>query len=129
MNTMPMHDVAVDHDWHEVGRVMGASAGHVVARCCRNCGAKSRMLDLTTDEKTHRDRIPPEEFIRSLNRDAEQPAETIELQFRESLNGTCYPTKEDLRYHFTKRYNGNIKFENTPFGWLKLWATRHTRIR
>ena len=132
MISKPMHEIEIDHDWREVSRVDFGTSSEIATMRCADCGAENQVLHLESSEKMHENLESREEqiaYLKRTNIQFKQLGETIDLKFRESLNGTRYPTKEDLRYYFTERYIGNIKFENTPFGWLKLWTTRHTRTR
>lgn len=125
-----MHDVNVDHDWREVDRAERGKAAYVLTMRCADCGAKTEILNMKADDEAYQDRNSPEESIAEWNRTAEQLkrlGETIDLQFRQVLNGTRYATKENLMYRFTKRHNGDIKGEHTPFGWLKSWAATNHR--
>ena len=127
-----MHDVIVDHDWREADRVDFGTSSEVAIMRCADCATEKHVLHVKASDKSHDNPESRDEQIASLKRmgkQFEQLGETIDSQFRESLSTTRYATKENLRYDFTKRHIGVIKFEDMPFGWLKSWAAPNHRKR
>ena len=130
MNTTPMHNVIVDHDWLEVNRVdFGMSAEDATMRCA-DCSAERHILHTNASEGTHQNQESEEETkeaLKGITESLNQINESVKLLVRDLLNNSQYTTSEALMDDIAKRYNGAIEGKDVPFGWLEPWVSINHR--